>query len=489
MGIWGKFMRWMGNSSMCEIVAEYDELNAAEKKAVYLYNNVHDNYVKTCNDVYTLSYLPRQQADGAYNKSYKELSSFVAKTKKIDNHKWKIELYDLPPIYSPEILSYSDKINSGLKHISSFLEHLENWRSKNLNTKTHSLEQMILDSANIVGATCIGVSSQQRFADIKYDVTIIDEAGQIQVHNALVPMTLSSKLIMLGDHKQIPPSVNEDLVQACNENGVKTDLLGHSLFEYMYKDVVPDSNKILLDTQFRMPPEVAEIISKRFYDHKYVSIPGFKDDVASQIPTLSSARMVVIDTSEEMTRLEAKDENNGTYNKLEADIIKKIMCQIMMQEGFDINSVGIISAYKAQVKQIRNCLNDILEEQQTNDIVATLDSFQGQERDVILYSFTRSSMKDPNKKRIGFLNELRRLNVAITRCKKMIVLIGDMKFLSECNYEDPVEDGQDESEVFESSERNFSEFIREMMEGIRNGNEGFRAGEVISYSEFCQRLS
>lgn len=488
-GLWGGFMRWMGKSNMRKMVAEYDLLRQREQGAIDEYNGLRMHYRDSSTHLYQAGYVPMCAATSAYNTSYDLLNDKVKSAKLLDHPEWKIELYDLPLRDSADILTYSAIIQHRLCKVTAFLGHLRTWRGKNLDTKTHALEHMILDSANLVGATCIGVSSQQRFADLNYDVTIIDEAGQIQVHNALVPMSLSNKLIMLGDHMQIPPSVNDDLVQSCNETGVSTDLLKRSLFEYMYLDILPDSNKILLDTQFRMPPEVAEIISKRFYNHHYISMPDFKNDVHSQIPALSSGRIVVIDTSNETDRFEAKDENNGTYNEMEASIVKKLLYQLIMQDDFDIRSVGIIAAYKAQVKRIRSSLMDLLEEQTANDIVATLDSFQGQERDVILYSFTRSSVKNPNTKRIGFLNELRRLNVAITRCKKMIVLIGDMKFLSECNYVDDEEEEQDEMDVTVNSERNFSSFIREMLEGIKNGNEGFRPGEIITYDEFCRRLN
>lgn len=487
-GLWGSFMRWKGKSDMREMVAEYDVLHQKEQDAIDGYNALRKHYKDSSTYLYQMRYVPMCEATSDYNDSYDLLNDKVKSTKLLDHPEWKIELCDLPPRDSADILTYADIIMLKLRKVTTFLGHLRAWQEKNLDTKTHALEHMILDSANLVGATCIGVSSQQRFAELNYDVTIIDEAGQIQVHNALVPMSLSNKLIMLGDHMQIPPSVNDELVQACNENGVSTDLLKRSLFEYMYLDILPDTNKILLDTQFRMPPEVAEIISKRFYDHHYISMPDFKNDVPSQLPALSSGRIVVIDTSNEQGRFEAKDENNGTYNEMEASIVKKLLYQLLMQHDFDIKSVGIIAAYKAQVKRIRSSLMDLMDEQTANDIVATLDSFQGQERDVILYSFTRSSMKDPNTKRIGFLNELRRLNVAITRCKKMIVLIGDMKFLSECNYVDDDEEEQDEMDVTVNSERNFSSFIREMLEGIKNGNEGFRPGEIIEYDEFCRRL-
>ena len=331
------------------------------------------------------------------------------------------------------------------------------------------------------------MNSQKRFADLAFDVTIIDEAGQIQIHNALVPMSVSNKLIMLGDHRQIPPSLDQELEKLCDANGIKTKLLEKSLFEDLYEDL-PESNKVMLDTQFRMPPEIAAIISHEFYEGKYHSIPDWKAGVSSHLPSLSQARLVVIDTSAEQSRIESKIEGGGTYNVLEADIIVRLVCALMRQPDFKLNELGVISAYKAQVKKIQGALKSILTEDERRDVAATLDSFQGQERDVIIYSFTRSSHKPPHVVRIGFLNELRRLNVAMTRCKEMLILVGDMDFLSSCTYEKPDEDGNLTEETYARSEKRFSAFIRAMLDGVRNGVDGWPAGEIVSYDEFNRRM-
>lgn len=113
-------------------------------------------------------------------------------------------------------------------------------------------------------------------------------------------------------------------------------------------------------------------------------------------------------------------------------------------------------------------------------MVATLDSYQGQERDIILYSFTKSSNDSPKKRRIGFLNELRRLNVAMTRCKKMLILIGDMEFLGGCEHCDKDDSGH---LIYDKSEKQFSDFINKMVSDVKKGR-----GELISYQEFVRRV-
>ncbi|MBQ3970929.1 MAG: hypothetical protein II687_01855, partial [Selenomonadaceae bacterium] len=164
--------------------------------------------------------------------------------------------------------------------------------------------------------------------------------------------------------------------------------------------------------------------------------------------------------------------------KLIETIVKK-----MVQHGQDMDEVGIISAYKKQVAVIVKQLRPLLGEK-SSAIAATLDSFQGQERDVILYSFTRSSQRPPHIPRIGFLYELRRLNVAMSRPKKTLVMIGDMPFLQTCAYIPPAEDDEEdnEQERYQKSEKRFSAFIKEMVADVKSH------GDYISYHEFLRRM-
>jgi superfamily I DNA and/or RNA helicase len=343
-----------------------------------------------------------------------------------------------------------------------------------MTTQNYALSEIVLESANLVGATCIGINSQKRFANLEFDVTIIDEAGQIQIHNALVPMSVSNKLIMLGDHNQIPPIAEQKLVEKCEEMGIDTELLHKSLFEKMYHEV-PESNKIMLDTQYRMPAEIADTISEWFYYSQYFS-PAFKRDAKGAMQLLSDKPFIIIDTSFERNRFETRIEDAGSNNNLEADIVVDLLSSIIADNKTKISEIGIISAYKSQVKLIKDKLVNVVDRQIVNEMVATLDSFQGQERDIIIYSFTKSSKNSPNNRRIGFLNELRRLNVAMTRPKRTLILIGDMQFLSSCEHMELNDDGDN---IYEKSEKEFSKFITKMIQDVQNGR-----GDIISYEKF-----
>ncbi len=376
--------------------------------------------------------------------------------------------------------SLLDRIDGEIIRAQKLLDNEKQWREDIVGKQNYALNEIILETVDLVGATCIGVSSQKRFANLQFDVTIIDEAGQIQIHNALVPMSVSNKLIMLGDYKQIPPSADQELIEACEINGVDPELLKKSLFEKMFNEL-PDSNKMMLDTQYRMPGEIADTISEWFYNGEYKS-PDFKRSMKGLMPELSDKPFIVVDTSDVKDRYEQRTPERGTFNVLESEICKQIVRHVIGEKlDIKMSEIGVISAYGDQVARIKKALKGVVPPETANSMVATLDSFQGQERDLIIYSFTKSSKKKPTMSRIGFLNELRRLNVAMSRCKKTLVMIGDMRFLAGCLYQE-LDDM--EEPIYEHSEKEFSDFIKKMLDDVNGGR-----GELMSYAEFAKRIA
>ena len=374
---------------------------------------------------------------------------------------------------------FLEKIDKEIERAQMILSVERKWREDIVGKQNYALNEIVLETVDLVGATCIGVSSQKRFANLQFDVTIIDEAGQIQIHNALVPMSVSNKLIMLGDYKQIPPSADQELLDLCEINGVDSELLKKSLFEKLFVEL-PDTNKMMLDTQYRMPGEIADIISEWFYNGEYKS-PDFKRNLKSLLPGISEKPLVIIDTSKVSERFEERTPERGTFNVLEAEICRDILSYITNSNvEIPMNEIGIISAYGDQVARIKKSISKVVTAENANAMVATLDSFQGQERNLILYSFTKSSKKKPTMSRIGFLNELRRLNVAMSRCKKTLIMIGDMRFLSGCLYQNTDDEG---NEIYEHSEKEFSDFISKMLEDVNGGR-----GEILQYDTFKERI-
>lgn len=458
-------------------IAIFNELKKREHYVVNEYNRLRYKFTEVCNLIKDEEY-----ANLSMNIEMERnaIASIVQVPLERSSNIWELfgNCRDIKIASGEDCVQQKSRINDEMQRAAQLIDEILLWKQEIEGKQNYALNEIVLESVDLVGATCIGINSQKRFANLDFDVTIIDEAGQIQVHNALVPMSVSNKLIMLGDHKQIPPAADQELVELCEENGVKSDLLSMSLFEKMYYDL-PEENKIMLDTQYRMPAEIADTISEWFYDGRYYS-PPFKKNLDSLIPELSDKPYVIIDTAGEMNRFERKIEGAGCDNGMEADIIFKIISVVMENPENDLKEIGVISAYKSQVKLIKNKLNEILPKELVREMVATLDSYQGQERDIILYSFTKSSSDSPKKRRIGFLNELRRLNVAMTRCKKMLILIGDMEFLGGCEHCDKDDSG---NLIYDKSEKQFSDFINKMVNDVKNGR-----GELISYQKFIERV-
>ena len=374
---------------------------------------------------------------------------------------------------------------------------LDDWGKSIETHRTEIVTDLLVENSNVVGATCIGVNTRPQFRNLNFDVSIIDESGQIQIHNAIVPMTRAPKTLMLGDHLQIPPAANDAVVKLCRDNEVpekQIELLNKSFFEYLFtkfeKQDENTPNLTRLDEQFRMPGNISDVISKWFYKGNYHA----HYDMSKWKPIIkgTSSPLVMISTSHEKRHFETAEQGGGYSNNLEATIAAKIIAMISKdvfkeeKSGVTTPQVGIISAYGKQVRLIRQKIKEEnlgYKPDQIYSIAASLDSFQGQERPLIIYSCTRSAdpkRVPPNRARVGFLKELRRLNVAFTRCQIQLVIIGDYDYLTTCEYEKL--DEETGEPVPNQSEKKYSEFMQRMIDQAKSGQ-----GEFYYTDEFYER--
>lgn len=304
-------------------------------------------------------------------------------------------------------------------------ELLAEWRDM-LQTRPQALYPPLIRSADVVGATCIGVATDARFEDLEFDLVIADEAGQIPVTDLLVPLVRARRAVLVGDHLQLPPVVEPELVEKIREREPENQEIGgwleQSLFERLIlRPETPESHKVMLDTQYRMPRPIADFISSQFYNGRYkTGLEKPHEDPFFAHP------LVFIDTMKEVRHYEQRSEDGqGYFNPTEARIIGDLLLAYQ-KEGAQ---AGVIVPYRKQAEVIRRELRQRQcgwsEDALTNRI-ATVDSFQGKELDVVLFGFTRSNAEG----RIGFLSELRRLNVSLTRARRQLVLVGDSVTLS-----------------------------------------------------------
>lgn len=265
------------------------------------------------------------------------------------------------------------------------------------------LVDSILDDSKIICATLMG-SSHDSIKELNFDTVIIDEASQATVPECWNVILKGKRVILAGDHLQLPPTVKSNDARAM---GLEVTLLDRMT------DSIPDC--VLLQEQYRMNDEILAFSNAQFYQGKLRS----HEQCAHRKLSDDSPVLTFIDTSgcgfEEMQSKETRSlRNEGEYFILREHFLSQ-------QDHYHNQSIGIISPYKDQVKYI-SALIEEEEEYRGFDIqVNSIDGFQGQEKDVIYISLVRSN----DQGEIGFLKDYRRLNVAMTRARKRLIIIGD----------------------------------------------------------------
>ena len=285
-----------------------------------------------------------------------------------------------------------------------------------LSSKINDLYKSIRDIEKVIVADIIKNSdvilttnssaALEEISSVKFDVAIIDEASQTTIPSVLIPIAKAKRFILAGDHKQLPPTV---LSESAKE-------LEITMFEKLIEKY-PDK-KQLLNVQFRMNKVLMDFPNSEFYDGELICDENVKDmslGVVRKSLDLDSP-LVFINTSFNEKSHERKMKYSKSYmNRFEANLALSISNEYL-KLGLSSGDIGIISPYADQVGFIKN---------RTDVEVKTVDGFQGREKDVIIISTVRSN-KWGN---IGFLRDLRRLNVAITRAKKKLIIIGNMETL------------------------------------------------------------
>ncbi|WPV02553.1 AAA domain-containing protein [Mucilaginibacter sp. cycad4] len=274
----------------------------------------------------------------------------------------------------------------------------------------------LLGKAQIITATLVG-ANHYTIRNLKFHTVVIDEAGQALEPACWIPISKAQKVIFAGDHLQLPPTIKS---QQAAKDGLSTTLLEKCAALH------PES-VILLEEQYRMNEAVMGFSSKEFYDSRLKA----HSTVARQLLFPGDLPVSFIDTAG--CGYDEKQEGTSTANPEEAAFLLKHLHKLVSEltgsystENFP--TIAVISPYKEQIRILNQLLLDSPELLIYADKIAvnTIDSFQGQERDVVYISLTRSNTEGE----IGFLNDIRRMNVAMTRARKKLVVIGDSSTLA-----------------------------------------------------------
>lgn len=280
------------------------------------------------------------------------------------------------------------------------------------------INESLFADARVIACTLVG-SANRLLMGQKFGTLFIDEAAQALEPACWIAIRKADRVILAGDHCQLPPTVKAPEALRAG--------LGHTLMQTIVKNK-PETVS-LLKLQYRMNDEIMRFSSEWFYGGMLQSAPEVKYrsilDFDTPIEWINTEEM---DCNEEFV-----GENYGRINKPEAELsiaqlkeyITKIGRERFLSERID---VGLISPYKAQVQYLRRLVrNDAFFKPYRQAItINTVDGFQGQERDVILISLVRANEEG----QIGFLNDLRRMNVAITRARMKLIILGDASTLT-----------------------------------------------------------
>lgn len=274
----------------------------------------------------------------------------------------------------------------------------------------------LLGRAQVITATLVG-SNHYTVRHLKYHTVVIDEAGQALEPACWIPILKAKKLVLAGDHCQLPPTIKSE---EAARNGLSTTLL-EKCVQLHPKAVV------LLEEQYRMHETIMGYSSGVFYGNKLKAHAS----VAAHLLFDADFPMAFVDTAG--CGFDERTEGTSTSNPEEAAFVFKHLTQLatalsMHYQPHNFPSIAVISPYRQQIQLLKEQLQHSTQLHMYGDKISvnTIDSFQGQERDVVYISMTRSN----SESRIGFLSDIRRMNVAMTRARKKLVVIGDSATLS-----------------------------------------------------------
>ncbi|NHN61999.1 AAA family ATPase [Haloarcula sp. JP-Z28] len=254
-----------------------------------------------------------------------------------------------------------------------------------------------LQSAQVVAATtatCGGSTLQTQ----EFDVAVVDEAGQLTEPGTLAATTLADRFVLVGDHQQLPPVVQSE-----------DETLSTSLFERLIDDN-PDAG-VMLDRQYRMAQHIQAFASREFYDGQLRPATG--EVAAQRLDDLDGVATASLPEAlrDRVAFVDSGGSQVGNTNPTEADRIAEIVVSYR-SAGVPAADIGVIAPYRAQVAEISKRLPDVT--------VDTVDRFQGSSKEVIVISFVATGTLDS-----PIFEDYRRINVALTRAKKALVLVGD----------------------------------------------------------------
>ena len=363
-----------------------------------------------------------------------------------------------------------DRIVKKVSNDPKYSSAISSWKNELETKDKHSrteFSRLYRSNVNLVAATCSICGSRDFMesysdmfggnerSDMFFDVVIMDEASKATPLEMAVPLVLGKKIIVIGDHKQLPPMMDENTIDSALEKIGKKDIAekiqkAESQFKRLFEAAAKVRKTIVatLDTQYRMHEQIMNTI-KQFYQEELAATGGLKCGITDtmDIPDLTnkgsrwhgitinpiiqpSTHAVWIDVHTPETYLNPGYKNEGELKAI--DLVLKALQQaegysefVNAQQKPEDREIGIITFYSAQSREIKKKYKG------KNYRMDVVDRFQGMERNIIIVSTVRSNPKN----NIGFAKEIERINVAFSRARRLLIVIGNKRqFESNSNY-------------------------------------------------------
>jgi superfamily I DNA and/or RNA helicase len=274
--------------------------------------------------------------------------------------------------------------------------------------------QQILDGADVLCATLTGLDSEM-LGQRSFDLLVIDEACQTTEPACWIPLSRCERVVLAGDHRQLPPTV---ISREAASQGFDV-----SMFERLIEQHGQQAAH-LLSVQYRMNSAIMDFSSRQFYDGSLIADESVRDHLLSELPDIASSELTsrpveFIDTAGASYDEELEPDGESRLNHGEARLIQRKVNELI-EAGLSETAIAVIAPYAAQVRLLREMLKaERLE-------IDTVDGFQGREKEAVLISLVRSNAEG----QIGFLADVRRMNVALTRARRKLLVVGDSATIS-----------------------------------------------------------
>jgi len=342
---------------------------------------------------------------------------------------------DLPNLQSA---AGSLLVENDAKIIGNLVKLSEHWQLRF--GRSPDFNAAIVASSNVVAGTCVGFCREEAVQKSTFDLCIVDEAGKATTTELLVPLAQARRAVIVGDHHQLPAVIDNAVSEKAvmERYGLKPEQLKAQLFQKLITTVKAEL-KGVLTVQYRMRGSIGDLVATCFYPEAELK----PDPSVADVPSISLNPACL---EKAVTWLDPYPQSGTTYQECPAgksfENAREARAVVALLEGLAKSlgrssrqpSIAVLSGYTAQVAKLRTEIRRNQSLKHLNIECASVHAFQGREVDICIYSLTRKN----DKGKVGMLRDWRHLNVALSRAKDYLVIVGSRRFARKLDAETKV---------------------------------------------------